>query len=225
MPCKEKISERKLLEDLIRVSRKLEKKHISKREYNIHGKYSDSMVKRRLGSWNRAVIIAGLKVYEGKNIPEKLLIINLESVWRKLGRMPVKRDMVKPLSAFCESAYSNFYGSWQKTLTAFSGFLNNRGKYLMKMDKETRALRDNLAAIPTGKKKRTGRTISYRLRYMVLKRDRHMCRSCGSSPADDKRVTLEIDHIIPWSKGGDSSINNLQTLCRKCNLGKGNLTH
>jgi hypothetical protein len=222
MPYKEKLSEQKLVEDLLRVSRKLEKKYISKREYNIHGKYSDSAVRRKFGSWNKAIIIAGLKIYEGKNIPEKLLMINLESVWKKLGRMPVKRDMVKPLSAFSESAYSNLYGSWQKALTAFSCFLSNRGKYLIKMDKETKALY-NLAAVPAGKRKRGSRIISYRIRYKVLKRDRFKCQACGSTPADDKRVKLQIDHIIPWSKGGETVLDNLQTLCHYCNLGKGNI--
>lgn len=67
------------------------------------------------------------------------------------------------------------------------------------------------------------RSISDKLRYQVLKRDNFKCCACGASPAKDPSVELHIDHIIPWSKGGETVIDNLQTLCSKCNLGKGNL--
>lgn len=64
------------------------------------------------------------------------------------------------------------------------------------------------------------RKISDKLRYQVLKRDGFMCCACGASPAKDPSVELHIDHIIPWSKGGETTIDNLQTLCSRCNLGK-----
>ena len=68
--------------------------------------------------------------------------------------------------------------------------------------------------------KRNTRAISDKLRYQVLKRDNFKCCACGASPAKDPSVELHIDHIIPWSKGGESTAENLQTLCSKCNLGK-----
>ncbi len=67
---------------------------------------------------------------------------------------------------------------------------------------------------------RRSRTPSTKLRFEVLSRDKFTCRFCGASPTKDPSVTLHIDHIIPWSKGGETSIDNLQTLCSKCNLGK-----
>ena len=48
------------------------------------------------------------------------------------------------------------------------------------------------------------------------------CVFCGRSPAMDKGVVLHIDHKMPFSKGGTTSLDNLQTLCYECNLGKGN---
>lgn len=57
------------------------------------------------------------------------------------------------------------------------------------------------------------------LRYDVLRHDNFQCRLCGRSKRDG--VILEVDHIIPVSKGGTSVFENLQTLCRECNRGKG----
>ena len=36
------------------------------------------------------------------------------------------------------------------------------------------------------------------------------------------RRRIQVDHIVPWSKGGETEESNLQTKCKKCNLGKGN---
>lgn len=57
------------------------------------------------------------------------------------------------------------------------------------------------------------------VRFEVLKRDKFTCQYCGREAPD---VTLEIDHIVPVSKGGDNSITNLVTSCRDCNRGKSN---
>lgn len=73
-----------------------------------------------------------------------------------------------------------------------------------------------------GTSKAKSRTISDKLRYTVLKRDNFKCCACGASPAKDPSVELHIDHIIPWSKGGETALENLQTLCSRCNIGKSN---
>ncbi|MEG4023452.1 HNH endonuclease [Microcoleus sp. S13C4] len=57
--------------------------------------------------------------------------------------------------------------------------------------------------------------------WTVLARDKWKCLSCGRSSKEDG-VLLEVDHIIPRSKGGSNDISNLQTLCKKCNIGKSN---
>ena len=61
---------------------------------------------------------------------------------------------------------------------------------------------------------------SLRLRFRVLARDGFRCRVCGRSPAVEAGVLLHVDHIIAWSAGGSSTLDNLQTLCDRCNLGK-----
>lgn len=58
--------------------------------------------------------------------------------------------------------------------------------------------------------------VSNRMRFAIYKRDNNRCRMCGRSTGD-----LEIDHIIPIAKGGKSTYDNLQTLCKRCNQAKG----
>lgn len=53
-------------------------------------------------------------------------------------------------------------------------------------------------------------------RARIFARDDHCCQQCGAEE------NLCIDHIIPTSRGGDSSDENLQVLCMKCNTKKGN---
>ncbi|ABK61267.1 HNH endonuclease [Clostridium novyi] len=60
-----------------------------------------------------------------------------------------------------------------------------------------------------------------KLREKIKKRDNYTCQKCGLSTRDEKNLLLEIDHIIPISKGGMSTEKNLQTLCWKCNRKKG----
>lgn len=58
------------------------------------------------------------------------------------------------------------------------------------------------------------------LRQAVMTRDNYTCQICGKYMPDG--VGLQIDHIVPVSKGGKSVMSNLQVLCSKCNGQKKN---
>lgn len=58
------------------------------------------------------------------------------------------------------------------------------------------------------------------LRWQVFQRDNWKCLSCGRDSSDG--IILHIDHIVPRSKGGKDHIENYQTLCNICNIGKSN---
>lgn len=70
--------------------------------------------------------------------------------------------------------------------------------------------------------RRTSRNINWRLRFLVLQRDKFRCVKCGASPAKGHSVSLQVDHVVPWSRGGETEFENLQTLCEICNIGKSN---
>lgn len=59
------------------------------------------------------------------------------------------------------------------------------------------------------------------LREKIKVRDNYTCQICNLSTNDERNLLLEIDHVIPLSKGGITSEDNLQTLCWKCNRSKG----
>lgn len=56
-------------------------------------------------------------------------------------------------------------------------------------------------------------------RRNVLHRDGHTCQYCGYAGED-----LTLDHVIPKSRGGDDSWENIVTACVRCNIKKGNRT-
>jgi len=67
---------------------------------------------------------------------------------------------------------------------------------------------------------RKSRIVSAVQKLRILKRDRYLCKECGNSPVYDEKCILEIDHIVPFSKGGKTIDLNLQTLCKTCHKRK-----
>jgi len=59
------------------------------------------------------------------------------------------------------------------------------------------------------------------LRQRVIERDGLWCVYCDEDLSD---AEIHMDHVIPESQGGETTYNNLQVTCRKCNLAKGVLT-
>ena len=67
---------------------------------------------------------------------------------------------------------------------------------------------------PTWQDRCANRRVPDSLRATVLVRDGGRCRRCR------RAINLEMDHIVPVSKGGKTEEANLQTLCRRCNRAK-----
>lgn len=83
-----------------------------------------------------------------------------------------------------------------------------------------KVLESKLTASAFAKEQRT--LMTKKLREHIKERDNYTCCNCGNSTHAEPNLLLEIDHIIPVSKGGRTEESNLQTLCWKCNRAKSN---
>lgn len=210
-----KATDEELLRDLERVAKKLGKDRLTAKEYNENGIFHCDTVKRRFGGWNKA--LEKISLHGGNRfVVIEDLYDNLENVWIKLGRQPVRRDMDNSsVSNISSSTYLQHFQTWNNALRSFVEYINS--------DEKPYGTEDvvNTCVEKTGHK--TTRDVNLRLRFLVMKRDSFKCVMCGASPALNPETVLHIDHIVPWSKGGETIYDNLQTLCSKCNLGKGNI--
>ena len=234
------ISDEDYFEDLRRVANLIQQNTVPYDDYRKFGRYSAEHIFNRFGKWNRALELAVLcsTGFAKDKIPQQKCFEEIERMWRLLGRQPTSTDIIKGnVSHYSIDTYKRRFGGWRKALEAFVEYINENDDSDTDIDNQTvedrtHDIRDSILStrngIPETQAKlenihRTSRNINTRLRFKVMKRDNFKCCACGASPAKDPTIELHVDHIIPWSKGGETEIDNLQTLCSKCNLGKSNL--
>ena len=221
------VSDEQLLADLYAVAELLNIPTITSTQYNEYGKHGHTIIIDRFGKWENALLKVGLEPtgFHSTVSPEEL-IEEIERVWIKLGRQPTTTDIKNGISKFSLNSYARKFGSWRKALEYFVEYINSGEQHENKayevIEEPTFEIKSkmNNSVIETRK---TRRDINLRLRFLVMKRDSFKCCMCGRSPAITPNLELHIDHIKPWSKGGETVIENLQTLCQDCNLGKSNL--
>jgi len=200
------IPDEELLADLRRIAHELGRNQVTFRAYNERGRFSASTLAEHFGSWNAALDKAKLQRTINRNISDEELFENLVEVSTSLGRQPRSRDLKPGPSKFSWDTYARRFESWRRALAAFVEWANEGA----------------LPPRPNGNTKKAGRrsprNINWRLRALVLMRDGARCRLCGAVPGES--VRLHVDHVKPWSKGGETVLENLQILCDMCNIGK-----
>ena len=230
------VTDSQLFEDLQRVASMLEKDSITSGEYKQYGEYSSSTIFKRFGTWNNALEKANLSPFvkvAGKRIPTEALFSEIERLWTQFGRQPTVTDVKNGYSKYSVNAFVRRFGGWNNALRAFVEYIEEDDSEINRerVEKENKQpkikkIREEKAYINqhlTKNKHTTQREPNLRLRFKVLVRDNFRCCSCGASPATNPDVVLHVDHIKPWSKGGETVMENLQTLCSKCNLGKSDI--
>ncbi|MCX6780912.1 MAG: HNH endonuclease [Candidatus Magasanikbacteria bacterium] len=208
-----------LIADLKNTAKKLNQDFVTREQQDEFGKFDSSNIADRLGGWAKAHERAGLNLarhQKSVRLSDDELFQNLEEVWTKLGHQPIQADMFPPLSKYSAGVYKKHFGTWMKGLEIFVTNINNEE------DISTEKSITNLQ-VETSTKHKTKREINWRLRFIVMRRDNFKCKNCGRSPATDLSIILHVDHFKAWAKGGETVLENLQTLCSVCNIGKSDL--
>lgn len=178
------ISDDELVDDLERVASELGMQSVTKQQYRVNGTFGYDTVCRRFGSWAAALNAAHLQPSRWKpRATDEDLFDNMAAVWEHVGRQPKQKDFRPPVSQYSYAAYVRRYGSWRAALEAFVAAADSE-------DREN-SVAATLDPTTTNSKSlsmpihRTNRNPSWRLRFLVMRRDNFASRLCGASPAKD----------------------------------------
>lgn len=202
-------------------------------EYRQHGKYNYLYPHKHGGiGWNEILNRANLeqtkfRLGSGKEITNEELFFDIERVWILLGRQPTITDIKKGYFKFSQNTFCRRFGGWRNALIEFVNFINSEENVEMNKSTETIAVdkytKEEVAVANRFFHRRGNREPNLRMRFKIMQRDNFKCCKCGRSPATDPSVQLVIDHKHPWAQGGETTFDNLETLCKECNLGKSDL--
>ena len=204
-----KVTDEDIMNDVLFVKNEiLKKEKIIMKEYFEHGKYGKKAITNHFGTWNN--LLDQLNI-EKTRIDEHLTKIEIfyliENLWMTLQRQPNLREF-ESITHHTKKIIISKFGKWSTCLKEFVKWANNKNF--------------NNTHSNYNIKHKTAREPSKSLRYDVFKRDGYKCVICGQSPANNPKIELHVDHITPYSLGGETILENLQTLCSDCNLGKSN---
>ena len=225
--CAERHTDDEIIEELKRVANELNSATFTAKKFDANASIHSCTVVRHFGSWAAAMMKAGLKPGRGsRRYTEDDYFENILTVWMHYGRQPKYSEMDIPPSFISSGAYEAKWGKWTNALRAFlnrmekdtvEGRASNKINVIDRVDPKP-------PVASSGILHQERRPIKLGVRYDVLKRDRFKCVICGASPATDTECQLHVDHIIPVAGDGSTVIDNLRTLCSKCNIGKGSKT-
>lgn len=221
------ISKEDLILEINRIAKLLNKNSITREEFTINKQISNSAkVEKLFWTWSNAIKESGLTIERiQKRNSEEDYFENLFLVWSHYGRQPTITEMWELPSIISWKSYSYRFWNYRKALEAFVDYINkeNIEQQSPTEDTWTKITYSKTHPEKIETKHKTGRTINWRLRFIVMKRDNFKCKGCGRNPATNPNIILHVDHIKAWANWGETVLENLQTLCSVCNIGKSDL--
>ncbi len=218
-----RISKDVVLQDIRSIAVKLGLTTLTIEQFNANTPYTAGVVRKHFGTFSNALLLAGLQVgANARRYTSEQCFENLLRVWTHYGRPPTYKEMSESPSVVGGKAYAIRWKTWNRALHAFVKYAEGDSvPPLVSNPIDGSAPNTSSISSETQRPAEEKREIRLGLRYAVLRRDAFTCKSCGRSPATTMGIELHIDHITPFSKGGLTAIENLQTLCSDCNIGKG----
>ena len=113
------------------------------------------------------------------------------------------------------SLWPSFYRTFDRFKTAFDGAINRLMVIMTTGADSNIKLPDSVSLPDVGRI----RELPENDKQLVFTRDNFRCLCCGAEKS--RAVKLQVDHILPDRMGGETSVNNSQTLCKFCNTTKG----
>ncbi len=229
-----KILRQKITEELEKVAKIFHYTDFRRSDFEEVADMSADTVTREFGNWGKALnfLTALLKekgiemrVRKRGRFTTQELFDEMERIWVKVGHRPSRDEWEATGAKISHDTYDRHFKSWQNACLQFIEYKAG-GVVTTDIDLPNEEISQTTNEVEGHLKSNykvkieNARTISLSLRLKILNRDNFRCVFCGKSPATDLGTKLHIDHIIPFSKGGKNGIENLQTLCFTCNLGK-----
>jgi 5-methylcytosine-specific restriction endonuclease McrA len=197
-----------IVTELRRIAALLGKRSISVEEINEHGRVHSATITKKFGSMRKAHEAAGLIALRYTKPTDAELLKAIADLWtitlRESGRRPRQHEVQQYGCPVSLLPIKTRFGTWKKALVATAK------AYAMGAPASP-------PDPPKARPKKKRQPVSERKRFHVLKRDGYTCRICRKAGGE-----LEVDHILPVSRGGSNKPENLQTLCKPCNRGKSN---
>jgi len=217
------LSNENLIAELKRVHASLGKPYLTREDFNRHSITSVEAVRSRFGSFPRGLELAGIPrpPRTHRRLTDAQFFENLANVWTQLGRAPEYREMSAPLSNIHYGRYKARWGTWRRALLAFVDWSKSESESGEAISEAPLPAPQSMPVTEKPRSEADCRDVRPGLRFRVFMRDRFRCVACGRSPATHLNIELHADHRRPVANGGKTTLENLQTLCQDCNLGKG----
>lgn len=225
----DKITRDKIVSELENIAKKFGYRKFTCREFDSRASIKHQTVLREFKDWTNTMTFLserlskkGIELQSRQKpkrkdyISDKEIFDEMEKIWNKLGHRPSKIEWDSANSQFNYNTICKHFNGWTNACLKF--IEHKMGKAVLADD--TNKISKEISTIKIKNKKKR-REMPLKLRLKVLQKDNFRCVLCGKSPALDFGTVLHIDHIIPFSKGGETTLNNLRTLCAECNWGKG----